>query len=98
MSMMSVSGQMINSIFIKLKALFSFFFEFKLTLSIQLCFTVPRRADCIVGSIKKRLAAAPCRVFIAGFYGLMAFDAINYLIGVEEDRIINGMDKGKRHK
>lgn len=24
----------------------------------------------------------------------MAFDAINYLIGVEEDRIINGADKG----
>lgn len=28
-------------------------------------------------------------------YSLMAFDAINYLIGVEEDRIINGADKGK---
>lgn len=29
-------------------------------------------------------------------YSLTAFDTINYLIGAEEDRIING-DKGKGH-
>lgn len=28
-------------------------------------------------------------------YSLMAFDAINYLIGAEEDRIINGGIKGR---
>lgn len=30
-------------------------------------------------------------------YSVMASDAINYLIGEEEDRIINGADKGKGH-